>query len=67
MVGISGLRGIVGKSLTPEVATRFARAFGEWLGTRRVRPMVVVGADGRAGYESIHEAALGTEGRMIHQ
>src|SRR5205823_9373066 len=28
MVGVSGVRGIVGKDLTPEVVTRWARAFG---------------------------------------
>lgn len=66
MLGVSGLRGIVGKSLTPEVARAFARAFGEWLGDRAERergdawgprPQVVIGADGRAGYQSIRDAA----------
>lgn len=68
MLGVSGLRGIVGRSLTPEVAARFAGAFGTWL-TRRGRrfdrhkewpsgPVVLVGADGRAGYEPIRDAAL---------
>ena len=61
MVGVSGLRGIVGESLTAEVAEWFARAFGGWLrerGSRGPRPKVVVGADGRAGYEAIHRAAV---------
>lgn len=31
MVGVSGVRGIVGKDLTPEVVTRWARAFGNWV------------------------------------
>src|SRR5437879_3232661 len=31
MVGVSGVRGIVGKDLTPEVVTRWARAFGTWV------------------------------------
>ena len=31
MVGVSGVRGIVGKDLTPEVVTRWARAFGRWV------------------------------------
>jgi phosphomannomutase len=69
MLGVSGLRGIVGKSLTPEVAARFAGAFGAWLtkeGARtprrprfRVasRPLVVVGRDGRMGGEVIARAA----------
>src|SRR5438105_1445973 len=31
MVGVSGVRGIVGKDLTPEVVARWARAFGSWV------------------------------------
>ena len=31
MLSISGMRGLVGASLTPEVATRYATAFGNWL------------------------------------
>jgi phosphomannomutase len=70
MLGVSGLRGIVGKSLTPEVAARFAGAFGAWLRTHGKkldrptswkqgvsRPLVVLGADGRAGFEAIRDAA----------
>src|ERR1043165_713328 len=45
MVGVSGLRGIVGKSLTPEVAARFARAFGTWLNERDTGGRVVIGRD----------------------
>lgn len=68
MLGVSGLRGIVGASLTPEVAARFAGAFGTWL--RRsarnldrkspwpgARPLVILGADGRRGYEAIRDGA----------
>src|ERR1043165_8853260 len=68
MLGVSGLRGIVGRSLTPEVAARFAGAVGRWLVRERRRfdrhkdwpkgPIVIVGADGRAGYKSIRDAAL---------
>src|SRR5260370_37881775 len=45
MVGVSGVRGIVGKDLTAEVVTRWAAAFGRWAGTRRSG--VVVGHDSR--------------------
>lgn len=31
MLGVSGLRGIVGRSLTPEVAARFAGVVGSWV------------------------------------
>jgi phosphomannomutase len=53
MVGVSGVRGIVGKDLTPEVVTRWARAFGKWAreGTgdagQGTGPSVVVGRDAR--------------------
>src|SRR5881394_2721884 len=54
MVGVSGVRGIVGKDLTPEVVTRWARAFGTWVrenGKRRTGngkgSAVVVGRDAR--------------------
>jgi phosphomannomutase len=43
MVSISGVRGIVGESLTPEVAVRYAAAFAEYAG----RGPVVLGRDGR--------------------
>jgi phosphomannomutase len=59
MIGVSGLRGIVGSSLTPDLAERFSAAFGAWLrDNSREPPGVVVGADGRAGYEPIHRAAI---------
>src|SRR5256885_10042857 len=54
MVGVSGVRGIVGKDLTPEVVTRWARGFGSWVedngkgkaGTGK-GSAVVVGRDAR--------------------
>ena len=45
MVGVSGVRGIVDKDLTPEIVTRWARAFGRW--ARERKPLVVVGRDSR--------------------
>jgi phosphomannomutase len=53
MVGVSGVRGIVGKDLTADVVTRWARAFGLWLreGTSAGGPgpgtSVVLGRDAR--------------------
>ncbi len=43
MVSISGVRGIVGKSLTPEVVTKYALAFGSHMD----RSTVIVGGDSR--------------------
>jgi len=61
ILGVSGLRGIVGESLTPDVAARFACAFGTWLGERvsdEHGPSVVIGRDGRTGGADIAQAAI---------
>lgn len=50
ILGVSGLRGIVGESLTPEVAVRYAGAFGTWLNERVTgMPRVLICRDGRDG------------------
>lgn len=43
MVSISGVRGIVGESLTPEVLVKYARSFAEY----SRRGTIVIGRDGR--------------------
>jgi phosphomannomutase len=48
-VGISGVRGIVGESLTPTVITRFAQAYGTY--TRGGR--IVIGSDTRVSGEMV--------------
>jgi phosphomannomutase len=65
MLGVSGCRGILGRSLTPEVAARYAGAFGGWLRDRArqsgnlAHPVTVVLArDGRAGGEVVRHAAV---------
>ncbi len=64
MLSVSGCRGVVGQTLTPETIVRFAGAYGTWLRLRegrraggRVR--VVLGRDGRAGSEMVHASAVG--------
>lgn len=49
MLGVSGLRGLVGRSLTPDVASRYAACFGTWLSSRcgKSSPLVVLGRDSR--------------------
>ena len=48
MISISGIRGIVGESLTPETVVRYAAAFGEYCKRRQPdHPEVVIGRDGR--------------------
>ena len=48
MVSISGVRGIIGESLTPEVVVRYTRAYAEYCRRKRPdNPAVVLGRDGR--------------------
>lgn len=60
MLGVSGCRGVVGDSLTPDVIARYAAAFGGWLRERNpdspVR--VVLGRDGRAAGHVVRHAAI---------
>ncbi|HHN78186.1 MAG TPA: phosphoglucosamine mutase [Phycisphaerales bacterium] len=59
IVGVSGLRGIVGESLTPEVAVRYAGAFGSWLNERvGGASKILVCRDGRAGGQVYLDAAI---------
>ena len=58
MVGVSGLRGIVGRSLTSEVAVRYAQTVGAWLAEQSPAPAVVVARDGRAGGDAIYADAI---------
>ncbi|MEN8376109.1 MAG: phosphoglucosamine mutase [Gemmatimonadota bacterium] len=58
MVSVSGVRGRVGESLTPEVVARFAAAFGAYLGSESgARPRVVLGRDSRTSGPMFARAA----------
>ena len=52
MIGVSGVRGIVGETLTPLLAVRFSSAFGTMLGGGTV----VVGRDSRPSGEAVASA-----------
>ncbi|MBI3983398.1 MAG: phosphoglucosamine mutase [Gemmatimonadetes bacterium] len=47
MVSVSGVRGLVGQDLTPELVARYAAAFGALVGDAGRAPVVVVGRDAR--------------------
>ena len=53
-ISISGVRGVVGESLTPTLLTRFAEAFGTYAGFGRV----VVGRDTRTSGEMVRQAVV---------
>jgi phosphomannomutase len=54
MIGVSGIRGIVGEAFTPELATRFASAFSTFVKGRKV----VVGRDPRPSGEMLKHAVV---------
>src|SRR2546427_2512483 len=56
MVGVSGIRGIVGKDLTEEIVGRYARALGLWAKERK--PLVVVGRDARESGPAFERAVV---------
>lgn len=60
MLSVSGCRGLLGDSMTPEVAAGFGGAFGGWLQERAGgRPVqVVLGRDGRRGSDMVRSAAV---------
>src|SRR5512147_2293413 len=53
-ISISGVRGVIGDSLTPDLLTRFAEAFGTYIGSGRV----VVGRDTRTSGEMVRQAVV---------
>ncbi|MCH2134041.1 MAG: phosphoglucosamine mutase [Phycisphaerales bacterium] len=58
MLTISGARGIVGASMTPEVAHRLAATWGDYLAsTTDGSPVVVLGRDSRPSGPELSEAA----------
>ncbi len=56
MVSVSGIRGVVGETLTPENLVQFVAAFGQWLGGGTV----VVGRDSRVTGEMVEHIVVGT-------
>lgn len=53
-IGVSGVRGIVGESLTPQLVISFAAAFGNYCGAGPI----LIGTDSRPSREMIKQAAL---------
>ena len=56
MVSISGIRGIVGDSLTPEIVVKYSAAFAEYSN----RGAIVVGRDGRVTGKNIESIVVAT-------
>lgn len=60
MVSVSGIRGRVGESLTPEVVARYAAAFGAWSIGQGTSRKIVVGRDSRVSGPMFHRIVVGT-------
>src|SRR4051812_49921613 len=58
MVSVSGIRGRVGYSLTPEVVATYAAAFGAWSAARGKSHAVVVGRDSRVSGPMFHRTVV---------
>src|SRR5918999_5720153 len=53
-ISISGVRGVVGESLTPTLLVRFAQAFGTYAGPGTI----IIGRDTRTSGEMVRQAVL---------
>jgi phosphomannomutase len=61
MVSISGIRGVIGESLTPDVVVRYAAAFGSYCRTKHPgRNSIVVGRDGRISGSPVQNIVTST-------
>ena len=60
MVSVSGIRGIVGDGLTPEVIVEFSTAYAEWIKKSFKNPTVVLGRDSRVTGKMVSELVSST-------
>jgi phosphomannomutase len=59
MLSVSGLRGIVGESLTADVAVRYGTALGQWFSQQcRGEPHIVIGRDSRQSGPNIQRGVV---------
>lgn len=60
IISVSGLRGVIGQSLTPKVATGYVAAYASELKrlTATTRPLVIVGRDGRDSGRMLKSAVI---------
>jgi phosphomannomutase len=61
IITVSGLRGIVGENLTPQVAADYGRAFGSFLRSRNInigKLVVCLGRDSRPSGQSLADAVI---------
>jgi phosphomannomutase len=59
MVSVSGVRGRVGDTLTPELVAAYAGAFGAWARSQGTSRTIVVGRDSRVSGPLFHRVVIG--------
>lgn len=55
---VSGYRGVWGKSLTSNIAVRYAKAFGIFILENNIKPTILIARDGRESGKEISEAII---------
>src|SRR6476469_3281983 len=58
MVSVSGIRGRVGTTLTPEIVATYAAGFGAWSAARGKSRAIVVGRDSRVSGPMFHRVVV---------
>src|ERR1051325_7940024 len=58
MVSVSGIRGRVGSTLTPEIVATYAAGFGAWSAGRGKSRAIVVGRDSRVSGPMFHRVVV---------
>ena len=56
IMSMSGVRGVVGETLTPDLVQNISLAFGTYVG----KGPVILGGDTRPSYEMLHASVLGS-------
>ena len=60
MVSVSGIRGIIGDGLTPDVIVEFSTAYAEWIKSSFKNPTVILGRDSRITGKMVSELVSST-------
>lgn len=60
MVSVSGIRGIIGDGLTPDVIVEFSTAYAEWTKSLFKNPTIILGRDSRVTGKMVSELVSST-------
>ncbi|MCX7833992.1 MAG: phosphoglucosamine mutase [Ignavibacteria bacterium] len=60
IVSVSGIRGIIGETLTPKEIVKYVSAFGEFIRKKYKNKNIILGRDGRKNGELIYSLSIST-------